>query len=934
MVDRNSKSVDFGLRDTRQIQGGGVAGSGATAKVPFAVGDNQWRDKMFEQLGHTAAATLDKMADVEYSNLYLEGQAKVGLIQSEDEIEGNPLTRDWQVAGYRDTMGKLALADAQAKFGVDIHELRQQGPEKLQEYLSARRAQLTPGLSSMSREARAATSGQLLLQDRAAITQYTQEHQKFIVEQKSQAVATQWGTAMGSLKQFQISEGPLADGKSPAMTEQIRATAGMLVGSIWMDKSLNGSPEVKQKLTFEAMEQALAQDQVGLYEYLMNNPVPDANGGSSTLVNRLNGEQQLKLSNQYRDTMTRTRDQREAFRFLQLADVDSQIKNNTFDGSYSSLVGFLAPMVANKTITADRMGNVVQAYLDNQFKNEKTSAGASAFLRGDYQSLLAAGLDGNSGADALEKTMTRNKMPGPQRLQTWLQAGANGMNEGYKKAGEYLGVSLRQMRSPDGTMLPQHVEIVRSINNQIQSLDASGRDNARVRLLSGLDEPDRMFAERVFGMVNAGKTYDIAVAEATNTETKELAITPSIRAAQSQQTAQEVAKQIDSVEARGLLETAWRGFRQILPGGTAHEDNIIQPLSTMTWKDGIFSDGPTVQWYVQSAKDALTAEVGAVLLTNPSSSGAQVMSVAKANLAARTIETDNGPIFMPKGTDLYAALGVAPGNQAVIGKAIDALLPRTKEDTRYQIKFSNGRLFAQEVDRDGKNVGQVNGMVLEPASIKAKITEQTREQQKQAGEVFGAGTVVKDGDTAIRYNGDNSAAIPNSWMYNFRSNLVKNEGFRAVPYDDLSGKKDTAGNTIKTVGVGVSSHNPHYPKADKDGKISPAELERSFSKASDSAARNGQQMADSLRMQSESAFALMSELSYQSGNGFMRQENNTGRTYRDFVAELQSKDEAKAHAAFKKTAAWYYSRDPKNPDKVTPRQTHYLELISKSMKGQ
>lgn len=84
---------------------------------------------MLESLGNQASGVLGKMADIEFSNLYLEGQAQAGVIESEEELQGNQPIRDWKVAGYRDTMGKLALADIEAQLATDIGKLRESTEE-------------------------------------------------------------------------------------------------------------------------------------------------------------------------------------------------------------------------------------------------------------------------------------------------------------------------------------------------------------------------------------------------------------------------------------------------------------------------------------------------------------------------------------------------------------------------------------------------------------------------------------------------------------------------------------------------------------------------------------------------------------------------------------------------------------------------------------
>lgn len=940
MAGRDYKGANFGMRDTREIRGSGVGQSDNSVKVPFAVGDSQWRDKLFEQMGRDGAQVLNKMADIEYSNLYLGGQAKVGMIESEDEIEGNPLTRDWKVAGYRDTMGKLALADNEAQFSVDIGQLRQQDPEKFQEYLSQRRQKIIPGLSSMSREARAAASGQLLLQDRAATQRYTAEHQKFIIETKAQAFQTQNGASIGALKQAQFSES--SDGMSPGFNGQLRSHAGMLVGSVWMDKSL--PLDVQQKLTFEAIGQALSNDLVPLYDYMRDTPIPDGKGGTSTLLSRLDGEQQTKLANQYRESMARTNDVRAFSRIVDLDKEEAAIKNNASTTTYTQLESTLRAMVVNKETTAERAASVLALKSSQAYKAERNSSIGAAWARGDDNAMNGMDANDADGVKAYEDMMNRNKIPNDQRIGLWMSAGMNGRDGAFTKVGEALGVSLRQMRSPDGKVLPQHIENVRAINNYLQNIQGPGQDNARTRVLAGLGEKDRMLAERVFAQVNDNKaTYDEALQKAVDLETKEQGLTPGKSAAMGQSTAAQMQKEIADLDARGWFSTAMSGIRSMVPGAggaEAHANNVIRP-DTFAFED-FGGNSKTTQFYVNQSRAEVLAEANAVILSSPYSTSQEAIRVAKANVAARVIETKQGPLFMPKNVDLMQAYGVAPGNQAVIGKAIDSLLKSKqeelrstlnvpiKDDARWELMFTNGRLFAQQYV---KGVRQGQGDFIPPEAIKARITEMTNAEQERANMRHGSGRVVVEGGVTIKYNGMNTAGVPANWMFDLRDNLVRNEGVRNVPYADLSGKKLKDGSTVMTVGVGVSSHNPHYPKVRPDGTVEASEVMKSFLAASSDAAAVGYRTARTAAVDNTYGFQLMSELAYQSGGAFMTQQNKTGERYRELGAALLKKDEAKALEAFKGTAAWYYSRDPKDPKKVTSRQQHYLNLISKSIKG-
>jgi len=152
---------------------------------------------------------------------------------------------------------------------------------------------------------------------------------------------------------------------------------------------------------------------------------------------------------------------------------------------------------------------------------------------------------------------------------------------------------------------------------------------------------------------------------------------------------------------------------------------------------------------------------------------------------------------------------------------------------------------------------------------------------------------------------------------------VKNEGIKTKPYPD--GKYED-GRQKYSVGIGVNSANvKHYPKLRADGTVSPADIEKSFIGATNDAARAGIKASKAAGVFNDAGFQLMSELAYQSGLGFLTQENSVGEQYRTVAGALKARNAAAAKAEFQKTAAWRWS----NPD----RQQHYLKLIERSVKG-
>lgn len=916
MPQRNYTAPQFGVQDNRELQRFQVNGTDTRIAPTAEVGDSQWRDRLLQDIEATAGKVLNKAADVAFSEQYLEGQAAAGVIQSEEELQGNPLTRDWQVAGYRDTMGKLALADAQASFMQDLPDLRTKGPEELQSYLNARRQKLMPALAGMSLDARTAVAGQLLLQDRDATRRWTSERMKYIIDQKSQAINTQWAVVGKGLADAQL-QSAIGDLSPENFQESVRQAAGTIVGSVWSDKTL--PHEIKRNLTFEMIQSALANDSVALYDYLRDNPIPDdilagADGKATTLLSRLEGDQQTKLANAYREARNRTAAARDMLRSEQVANLEAQIDAEVYTGSYDDVKAMLDPMLLNKSITGEKRQAIINKFLDKSYKRDQRSDLAGAALRGDVQSIIASGKGIDDAVRALETQMGMTKLPLNSQIQSWVRVGRNGINEGYKKVGEYLGVSIRQMvDSKDGTILPQHAETFRTINNVLREAEREGLGNTRTNVLSGLPENDRMFAEQVMRRVDDGASLDEAVQLAKKVHEQDSSLTPSARAARASTTAKAIAKDISAIEPRGILETVWNEIKGIV-SQDAQNTNTITPLSTFSARDNFFGDSPTVQFYVGRTRDELRVEADNISMLHPSASADEVMTVAKANVAARTIQTSQGPVILPRNTNIQQVFGVGAGNQAAIGKAIDSLL-QTNAGGRWQVAFVQGRMFAQEFDGKGTRIG--TGKYIEPSAIRAKIAEQTNSEVSAASERFGAGKIVQADGVTLRFNGINNAGVSPDWMFGFRNNLVNNESVKSTVY------KDTVG--VNTVGVGVSERSKFYPKSAKSGKVSEEDIRVSFMDASNEAAIVGSRVMQNVGLDNKAAFSLFSELAYQSGPNFLGQQGSTGDAYRNFAASLRSRDAAKAVQLFQNTAAYKLSG--------AERRAHYISLIEQSLKG-
>lgn len=934
--------VDFQRQDTRRVQQQDIGVASPQVNAPVVIdNEREMLAGLASEIAKGSSALMNKALDISIENAYLEGAAEVGSTQSEAELQADPLTRDWKVAGFRDTTAKFAIADAEAQLNYDMADgvrLREQDPKAMQQYLNARRNKLLPTLQGMSGQQRTQAMVKLALSDRAAIAQHRADHTAFIVDTKLQAIGASLNTNLSLLTQ---SKAKLAIGALDPQdyNKKIASVAGSLGSDIWGDTSL--PYEVRQKMTMQALEQTLASDNVDLYDFLDQTEFEDERLGTATLTQRLQPEDQVKLAGKYREAMTRSEALRTMAANKQLALMTSDMENDRFNGTYKDAESFADAMLANKAMSGSEYITFLKKARDWANRSQTNNVLASAYLSGDRIAIDDLAKSEADGVNAVERMLKTSGATPEQRMSTWLDAGAKGMPTAYKKVGEMLETSLSQMELKDSPMLPEHIKSLDSVMTIIADKEASGEYNTRINVLSGLSDSKRLRMERMLELHRTGLPLQGALNMVLAREATEASVTPTARAASSVKLKQDVFKQVDDLDSRSFLDTLGLNVSSLWNTQDAAKLKIA-PSNEMGSRDGWFSDSDTVRYYESIYRGAVKDEAEHVMLVGYQDTPKAVMNAAMAGVAARTVQTKQGPLILPRGVDLQRVFGVGPGNQANIGKALDVILKQTKEDARYRLSFAQGTVFAQEYDKNGVPIGM--GMNIAPKDVRAALDHIETKADLRNNDLYGAGTLATLGSASsegfgkgdgisFRYNGDNNAAVGNDWMFEFRSKLVEHELVRTTPYKDASGKKDAEGNPIMTAGVGVSSHNPYYPKVGADGKVAVEDIRSSFLGASNAAAKAGRLYTEQTGLKGKEWFLLFSELSYQSGDAFLTQKNPTGNMYRDFVAKAQSGDKEAAIEAFKKTAAWYYSANRKQPSKLTKRQQDYLNLINNAMKG-
>ena len=907
-VLRQSGDVNLGTKDTRQV-GAQVQDATLRVNAPVTVGDASWRSSLVQSVAATVIKVGGKAVGVAQENAYLEGQAQAGRIKSEEELDGNFLTKDWAVAGYRDTMGKLAMADTESKMVQDMPDLAKKSPAEMQAYLAERRAALTPTFSSLSREQRTNMFGQLLLSDRTALAKHNSEHIKYIVDTTAKGIQGQYLADAHSLDLLQQQAAVSGNPKDvEAYQMQVEKTAGTLYSSIWNNPALARAPDVQKKLTTEALQHAIATDNVNLYNFLRDNELPDSDhpSGKSTILSRLDGPELVKLSEQHRASMQRTVAQRHAKQYTVKANAEAEMARGAYTGTMEETEGLANYWLAEKVIDGAGKESFMQKFFESKAKGNDMHGLADAAVRGDMQYISDKNKSVGDAYDALDSVWAKQATSGqsvPLHAQIGVLAGGlnNGMAEAGKRIGVRLGPALMQLERADGTMDAQHVQVLQTVNALVDN--NVNNPTAINQVLSGMSDAQQTKFLRMRELTKE-KPIDVAVRELAQIEKYEATLTPQQKAASTTATAKDIMTEVSDFDSQGLLMSMWNKVASPFSSRAAAK-STMQPRDN-NW----FSDDKLANEYAGTMRSEITLEANALSLTNPGLNAGALVNKAAGNVAARTVRTEHGPLFLPRGSDTAKFFGVPSSvSNETVGKALDSMLKPKQDGNRMRFSVGLGGVAFQEYTPDGASTS--NSGVIDPKRVQGAVTEVIDKRVQQASEVHGAGkTVVQDG-VQVTFNGENTASVSPDVMFKFRSNLVQNEGVRNTVYKDTKG--------IATTGIGIANKK-YWPQVGPDGRVSRSEIERTFNMASNDAALAGARAAEATGLNNDSWVLLFSELSYHSGTGFSKLSS-----YKELINAARSGNADEAVAAFKNTPAWGASGES--------RRKHYNSLITSAMKG-
>lgn len=896
-VLRQSQGVNLQQQDTRRYVQPDLQVAPMRPNATVEVGDSQWKGKLIEALTGQLAPLAKQYTETTQMEEYLRGQSQAGQIQSEAEIQGNPLTRDWAVAGYRDVMGNLQIADTDAQMAIDMKQLREQSPEKMQEYLAERRAAITANLSGMSREQRGSAFAKLLLSDRAAISKHAAEHQGFILDQKVRPVREQMLVDTAELED--VRKKAMVDPAlyKDAYTKKLENTVGNMVTNIWNDPTL--PKEVKQSFTVEALQHALNTGGVDVYNYFNNTQIDTGRGQKMRVLSMLDDKDTVKLSNQFKAAMQETALDRNMNELNRKADIESQMRDGTYQGTQDEVQQNANLWRAAGILrTQEAYEAHMQEYASMRSKVNDEARAASAFLTGNTQELANLNKTPQQALEAVEKRFAKQQLPLHARATQLLNVGERyGMADAYKAVGKYLGPAMMQLGNADGTINMDNAALFTAVTNRIAQAEDKGDRKAYTDLLEGMTPEQKKQMLTIRAYVGENLPVDEAMRRTAADQAKYAAMDPAMRAAMAP-SREDITKALSEYDSQGTVMRTLRGMWDSTKGALAPNET--------PW----FNDPRLAERQVANMRGEILMEASNLSMTNPGMSAENLVNFAASNVKGRTVGTSQGPLTLPRGANLHSYFGVAPSVAPErIGAAIDTILKPSQKGNRMEFEATPQGVRFREITPDGSRTPQVG--ILDAKSVSAAVNERMQAEAARANRVYGSGVnFTKNGITAT-FNGENTVAMQEPLMYAFRKNLVKNEGVRGEVYKDQKG--------IPTVGVGLTGD--YMPKAGPDGKISEAALNAGFKRASNDAAAAGLRAAEATGLTNDNAILLFSELGYHSGTGFL----DKFKSYQETVRAMQTGDVQAAQEQFKKTPAYGVSG--------AERRKHYMDLIQKATKG-
>ena len=831
---------------------------------------------------------------------YVKGAAQAGVAAAETDLQNDGLTRDWEVAGYRDTSGKLQQAKQEASFLTALAELRTKGidePGGLNEYLATQRSEYEGTYNGMSREAREGSVAKRITFEQQAIAQYTKARKEYIYGVRSAALRSAFNPAIAKL------ESALTGGDPKEIITARENVATIFAADVWNQSGVGDDD--KRALTKELLDRLFVTDDTGTYGML------DQVG----LLNKLSAEDQTKYAEKYRESLNRNN----ARRFAEYDDELAKLKANMADpnspefpdaDTFKRVVDYGIYQGALK----DTQGRELKtAYYTALGKRNATHNLGAAYSSGNQDAIYGSGKSVQDALEAWEASQYAGGKTTEQVAAMHIEKGAsNGWPESYQRAGKLLAPvfsSLITSKEPPAPM----VQTAQNFFSTLDVLEKSGKSVDFAQVLAGVPEDIRGDVLALRGRMRANESAETALLAVADQRARTQQLTPSMRAGMAAAQGKTAAAMIADMQRGGVFNEVVKNLRGAI--GLDTSERAIRPYSAP------FSDTTAADLYVSNVRKSAELHLSRAIQSDPYLQGEQLQTKAMAGVAESLLDTKVGPVMMPPGVNMHAYFGLpAVANKENVSAVLSKQAAASVDGAVPVVSLEDGNVVVREF-KDGQQVAQRH---FSTRIVGEGVRSLLSADAKRTSRVSGEGTVKRDVLTQakVQFNGRNTAAVDDSLMFKFRENLVVQEGVKGEAYSDLSNKR--TGRNVLTVGVGVSSTNDYFPKdivRSQGDKVPQDVINNTFRDASNAAAKQAMGVLQDYELPGDKWFLLTAELAYQAGGNNIRSD----KAYREMFDAAASGNAALVLEAFKKTSAYSFSGEL--------RRKHYEKLINQALRG-
>src|SRR5690625_3088075 len=372
---------------------------------------------------------------------YLDGALAVGTVASEQELDTDLMTRQWKIAGYGDTLGRLAIADYEAQVSKDMERLREQSPEKMAEYLRIARKRVMPVLQSMSAEARAKLLPEFLTSERSSLATHAKEHMKFVYDTHNRSLQA---GASERIRKVKETDGP----HDPAYQPAVDALGTWLYTNVWENPAL--PYDTKVALFQEAIASSMADGDLGLYTWVREMPLSMPDGSTSTIWDNLPLKTQKDLAQKYLHTLNthQYRVQRE----WTTQDMEYYAAIKTGEGlpSPDTYMQHLHTGLQLGVLSSSEAKSAMGSYMTTYGEQSDVQTIVRATLSGDVATLKSMGKTSAAAAKTTAEHIMKNSPP-DQGFAILVQAGVStGNTDLMSEAGSLVAPPIASMMNIGG----------------------------------------------------------------------------------------------------------------------------------------------------------------------------------------------------------------------------------------------------------------------------------------------------------------------------------------------------------------------------------------------------------------------------------------------------------------------------------------------------